>query len=176
MNDALVTSPPAYVQLSKEAEEAHALLNRYREHHETGNLEMLFSGLYAIKLQDVDAHKALGYETFAALCAGELGVTYRTVRRRIRAARWHTDLGLSMAHLAGVEYSKLDRWFDVAVLDMYEPSEVLNDIKCLSDADMLEQYGNKPAPAPDPAEPEPQVVHIRVTCDCGRVIEQDVEV
>ena len=134
-------SETVIVQGTQEAEAARAIVNAVLKHGRQGSAHMIYQGIYAAKGQENDIHDTLGYDSFKSLCAGEFGVTYRTMRRRIRAGEWHTKLGAPLEDVASLEYTKLDEFRDVADEDNWR--EVLDDLAALSDADMLVKWKGK---------------------------------
>jgi len=99
--------------------------------------------------------------TWKEYVAGNLNMSYRTVRRRIRAAEWNSILGVDIETLRHIDASRLEQYRDLAtaenvqdlVLDLLPPDK---HGAGLSDADIIAKWKGDTEPQ-EPAEPKKSV-------------------
>jgi hypothetical protein len=121
-----------------------------------------------IYLQDLQLkYKLLEPEsTWKEYVAGNCNMSYRTARRRIKAAEWHTVLNISLEVLRHIDPARLEAYREL-VTDQ-NVADVVQDLlppdkggAGLSDPDMITNWGKEPA---EPVEKHPVAKIVRVHC------------
>jgi len=105
--------------------------------------------------------------TWKGFVVGNCNMSYRTARRRIRAAEWHTLFGIDIDVLLNVDASRLEQYRDLATFE--NAQQMVSDLlpaECggagLSDADMIAKWkGDTVAPK---EEKHPVAKIVRVHC------------
>jgi len=99
--------------------------------------------------------------TWKEFVVGNCYMSYRTARRRIRAAEWHTVFGIDMDVLENIDAARLEQYRDLATFE--NAQQIVSDLlpaECggagLSDADMIAKWKGDTV-APEPAEPKKSV-------------------
>lgn len=123
----------------------------------------VYQGVY---LEDLQAryHTIEPDATWKEFVVGYCNMSYRTARRRIKAAEWHTILQIDLDKLSQVDVSRLEQYRDMAneenAQEMYHDLLPLDD-GGLSDADFIAKWKGEQAPV-EPKEPVVKIV--RVCC------------
>ena len=137
--------------------------------HDASNCE-IHQGIYLESLQAT--YSLLEPDsTWKEYVVGNCNMSYRTARRRIRAAEWHTLFGAEIETLLNVDASRLEQYRDLATDETYR--EILMDLlppECggagLSDADMIAKWKGDTVALQEPAHPIAKIVRVHCpTCD-----------
>ena len=116
-----------------------------------------------IYLEDLQARYPLlePDSTWKEFVVGNLNMSYRTARRRIRAAEWHTVYGINIDLLENVDASRLEQYRDM--VQMENVHEMVSDLlppdsggAGLSDADFIAKWKGEDPPV-EPSEPKKSV-------------------
>lgn len=99
--------------------------------------------------------------TWKEFIAGNLNMSHRTVRRRIRAAEWNSIYGVDINTLRNIDASRLDAYRDLVTNETVD--ELVTDLlppdahgAGLSDADMIAKWKGTEQPV-EPPEPKKSV-------------------
>lgn len=99
--------------------------------------------------------------TWKEFIAGNLNMSHRTVRRRIRAAEWNSIYGVDIDTLRNIDASRLDAYRDLVTSENVQ--ELVTDLlppnahgAGLSDADMIAKWKEQEVPN-EPPEPKKSV-------------------